>query len=227
MHNPPTRKPRNWKLIGGIAGAVIIVGAIGNALDGNKDTTPTAATPAVSSAASATATPGASTAADGNAPKKAALPNLVGKGLQSAQDTAQAAGFYNLTSHDSLGRARHQVLDRGWKVCFQTPAPGQRGTGAAVDLGAVKVEETCPAKDATEPTTAGSTMPNFVGKSIAAAREALDPSTSISATDATSDGRVIFLESNWQICAQTPGAGVKLTGQPVVFTAVKFEETCP
>jgi hypothetical protein len=54
----------------------------------------------------------------------AALPNFVGKGLQSAQDEAQAAGFYTLDSHDALGRGRMQALDRNWKVCSQSPAPG-------------------------------------------------------------------------------------------------------
>src|SRR5690348_5328590 len=42
------------------------------------------------------------------APRK--VPDLVGKGLQTAQDAAEAAGFHRLTSHDSAGRARHQLL---------------------------------------------------------------------------------------------------------------------
>jgi beta-lactam-binding protein with PASTA domain len=157
----------------------------------------------------------------------ATLPNLIGKGLQTAQDTAQAAGFYGLSSHDSLGRARHQVLDRDWKVCSQTPAPGQHSTDATVDLGAVKLEEDCPAKDEAAPTAAGSTMPNLIGKSLAAARDTLDASTSISTKDASGQSRNIFLESNWQVCTQQPAAGATLSGQPVTFTAVKFSETCP
>ncbi|MEU8523202.1 PASTA domain-containing protein [Streptomyces sp. NBC_01216] len=68
----------------------------------------------------------------------AELPDLVGKGSQSAQDAARAAGFL-VTSHDSLGRGRNRVLDRNWKVCFQTPRPGQQATDTEVDLGAVKL----------------------------------------------------------------------------------------
>ncbi|MET7620541.1 hypothetical protein [Streptomyces sp. NPDC005408] len=159
--------------------------------------------------------------------KTAELPNLVGKGLQSAQDAAQAAGFYVLTSHDSLGRGRNQVLDRNWKVCFQTPKPGRRSTDTEIDLGAVKLEETCPEKDQREPAEAGGKMPDFRGESVKVVTGALDPSTSIEVTDASGLDRVVVVESNWKVCSQDPPAGAELTGQPVFLTAVKFEESCP
>jgi len=156
------------------------------------------------------------------------IPNLVGKGLQSAQDEAQAAGFYNLASHDALGRDRHQILDRDWKVCSQTPAAGKTApVDTKVDFGAVKVDESCPAKDQAAPTDAGVKMPDFHGKAVKAARGALDSSTSITVTDATGDSRMILVESNWKVCTQDPAPGAKLNGQPVEFTAVKFEENCP
>lgn len=74
----------------------------------------------------------------------AALPDLTGQDLQSAQDQAQAAGFYVLTSHDALGSGRMQILDRNWTVCSQTPTAGDRPTDTRVDFGAVKTEESCP-----------------------------------------------------------------------------------
>lgn len=159
--------------------------------------------------------------------KTADLPSLVGKGLQSAQDAAQAAGFYVLASHDSLGRGRNQVLDRDWKVCFQTPGPGRRATDTQIDLGVVKLDETCPEKDQKEPTEAAGKMSDFRGKSVKVARDALDPSTSITVTDASGQDRNVLVESNWKVCSQEPAAGVELTGQPVTLTAVKFEESCP
>jgi predicted small lipoprotein YifL len=159
--------------------------------------------------------------------KTADLPNLVGKGLQSAQDAAQAAGFYVLASHDSLGRGRNQVLDRDWKVCFQSPGPGRRATDTEIDLGVVKLDETCPEKDQKEPTEAAGKMPDFRDKSVKAARDALDPSTSITVTDASGQDRNVLVESNWKVCSQEPAAGAELTGQPVSFKAVKFEESCP
>jgi hypothetical protein len=144
--------------------------------------------------------------------KPANLPDLVGKGLQSAQDTAQAAGFFNLTSHDSLGRGRNQVLDRDWKVCFQTPPAGRRAIKSRIDLGAVKLDENCPTKDAPRPTESGAAMPGLTGKSVKAARLSLDPSASVEVKDASGEDRAILVESNWKVCDQNPKAGVKLTG---------------
>ncbi len=159
--------------------------------------------------------------------KTAELPNLVGKGFQSAQDAAQAAGFSVLTSHDSLGRGRNQILDREWKVCFQKPKAGQHSTDTEIDLGTVKLDKTCPAKDSTEQQDAGGKMPDLAGKSVKVARQALDSSTSLEVKDASGQGRNILVESNWKVCSQDPQAGAALTGQPVTLTAVKFEESCP
>ncbi|MFE5026379.1 hypothetical protein ACFRAO_24445 [Streptomyces sp. NPDC056656] len=177
-------------------------------------------------------TPGTPTHTPTPTPSKAAaaetasLPKMTGKGLQYAQDEAQAAGFYGLTSHDALGRGRMQAFDRNWKVCAQTPAAGKHPTDTKVDFATVKLEEACPPKDAGKPQPAGSTMPNFKGKSVKAAREALDRAYSITVNDATGQNRIVFLESNWQICTQNPPAGTKLDGRPVKFNAVKFNEPC-
>ncbi|MGW6578833.1 hypothetical protein ACWF76_05410 [Streptomyces globisporus] len=164
-------------------------------------------------------------------PKKAAdektkVPDFVGMGLQFAQDAAQEEGFYSLTSHDSTGRDRFQALDRNWKVCSQNIKAGKTvDTDTTLDFGAVKLEEACPASDKKAPEAAGGKMPNLVGESVKAARGALASGTSITVTDAAED-RMVLLESNWKVCTQKPAAGAALTGQPVEFTAVKFEEGC-
>ncbi|MFE7713023.1 hypothetical protein ACFU6I_46560 [Streptomyces sp. NPDC057486] len=189
--------------------------------------------PATTSQQPATPPPSV-TASDATAPEKdnkpverATVSNFVGMGLQSAQDKAQADGFYLLTSHDSAGRDRMQAFDRNWKVCSQNYAPGKNvPVDTKLDFGAVKLEESCPSKDEKEPAPAGNTMPNFVGKSVKAARGALDSSTSITVTDASED-RMVLMESNWKICTQGPKPGAALNGQPVEFTAVKFDESCP
>ncbi|MDJ0384208.1 hypothetical protein [Streptomyces sp. G-G2] len=159
--------------------------------------------------------------------RTATVPNLVGKGLQSAQDESQAAGFPALTSHDALGRGRVQAVDRHWKVCTQAPAAGQTVPAeTTLDFGAVKLEETCPTKDqGPEPQAAG-VMPDFTGKSVKAVRGSLPSNTSMTVKDAT-QGRMVLQDSNWKVCAQTPKPGTALTGQPLAFTAVKFEEPCP
>lgn len=152
----------------------------------------------------------------------------MGRGLQNAQDTAQAAGFDALTSHDSLGRGRHQIADRDWKVCFQEPAPGQVPTTTTVDLGAVKLQESCPATDqaGAQPGPAGASMPDLLGKSVAVADQSLGGDASIIFTDATGRGRRVLVPSNWQICAQDPGPGEPYNGVPVTLTVVKFSERC-
>ncbi|MFG3234991.1 PASTA domain-containing protein [Streptomyces antibioticus] len=213
----------NWKVIGGIAGGVIVLGAIGNAIDGGDSSTSTA--PVTSTA---TESSDAKSGSKDSSSETKAVPNFIGMGLQSAQDTAQAAGFYTLTSHDSLGRARNQILDRDWKVCSQSVKAGKAmPTDTELDFGAVKLAETCPKTDQAEPTTVGGTMPDFAGKSVKAAKAALDSGTSVEVEDASGDGRYIIIGSNWKICTQTPKAGTALNGQPVEFTAVKFDETCP
>ncbi|MEU5381024.1 MULTISPECIES: hypothetical protein [unclassified Streptomyces] len=187
-----------------------------------------AATDNGSNGSSPKATASSSSAAKHPAATTAAVPNFRGMALQSAQDTAQKSGFYNLASHDALGRARNQILDREWKVCSQNVKAGaKQPTDAKLDFGAVKLAETCPAQDQKVPTAAGGTMPNFNGNSVKAARGALDSGTSITVNDASGDSRFILVESNWKVCTQTPAAGVKLNGQPVTLGAVKFEETCP
>ncbi|MEU0432500.1 hypothetical protein ABZ153_12835 [Streptomyces sp. NPDC006290] len=156
------------------------------------------------------------------------VPVFVGMGLQSAQDAAQAQGFYSLKSHDSLGRDRMQAFDRNWKVCSQNYQAGKTiPVDTTLDFGAVKLEETCPAKDMQAPSAVGGKMPDFKGKSVKAARAALDSGTSIDVKDAGGQDRWVLIESNWQVCTQTPAARAALNGQPVTLTAVKFGESCP
>ncbi|MEO3978098.1 hypothetical protein [Streptomyces sp. CAU 1734] len=162
--------------------------------------------------------------------ESAPLPNFTGKGLQSAQDEAQAAGFFTLTSHDALGRDRMQTFDRNWKVCTQEPAAGTHPTDTSINFGTVKLDEDCPAEDAgkadTQAADSASTMADFTGKSVKAVRNDLDSSTSLSVTDASGQDRMVLMESNWQVCTQEPDAGTELEGQPVALTAVKFDESC-
>jgi hypothetical protein len=87
-------------------------------------------------------------AADAPRPAKSAeMPDLVGAGLQEAQNRMQELFGNPLLvtfSHDASGAGRQQVLDRNWKVCDQNVAPGTRITeDTRIDFGAVKVEERC------------------------------------------------------------------------------------
>lgn len=180
-----------------------------------------------SSGAPAVTISGSASPGSGGSARTGTVPHLVGLGLQAAQDAAQAVGFHNLTSHDSAGRDRHQILDRDWKVCSQTPAAGSRAsTGTKVDLGAVKTGESCPATDQPTPAKAGKAMPDFVGKAVTAATGSLPGGTAIRTTDARGS-RAIIIGSNWKICTQNPAPGAAFKGRTVRFTAVKFGERCP
>ncbi|MFJ2241004.1 PASTA domain-containing protein [Streptomyces sp. NPDC087859] len=75
--------------------------------------------------------------------ESATLPNLVGRDLQTAQDEAQAAGFYVLDDQDASGQNRLQVYDRNWTVCSQEPEAGRHPTDTPVTLFAVKDDESC------------------------------------------------------------------------------------
>ncbi|MFG2779813.1 PASTA domain-containing protein [Streptomyces prunicolor] len=215
---PPPKKKRDWRPIGTVTAGVLVIGGLVSACDPN--------TTGGTGSSTATATDASGNAKTGGSTKT--VPEFVGMGLQSAQDAAQKQGFYSLKSHDALGRDRHQILDRDWKVCSQNVKAGTTtSTDTELDFGAAKLDETCPAKDRSAPAQAGKTMPDFKGKSVNTARDALDSGTSVTVKDASGKARYVLVESNWQVCSQKPPAGTKLNGQPVEFSAVKFGESCP
>jgi hypothetical protein len=76
------------------------------------------------------------------------MPNEVGVVLQTAQDDLQRVSgnpLYYSSSSDASGQSRMQILDRNWKVCSQSSAPGVSvGDSTTVDFAVVKLEETCP-----------------------------------------------------------------------------------
>ena len=162
-------------------------------------------------------------------PPAVALPNLVGKGLQAAEDEAQAAGFFALASHDALGRRRDQVQDREWTVCFQDPAPGLAAGSTLVVLGAVRLGEACPATDlgaetAVDESTDATGLPDVVGLSVAQATRSLGTDT-VTLRDATGAGRSVDAARSWQVCAQEPAAGAP-RGGPVTLAVVTLAEDC-
>jgi beta-lactam-binding protein with PASTA domain len=190
---------------------------------------------AVAAAACITACAGAGVSQSpsaGATPADRTVPDFVGKGLQTAQDDAQAAGFPSLSSHDASGRARLQILDRDWKVCFQAPAAGSTvSSDSRIDFGVVKLDETCPATDqgseSPSPISEGQAMPDLTGTSLKAAVVSLPSSTSITAKDISGRHRLVIIESDWTVCSQDPAPGAQFNGQPVTFGVMKVGEPCP
>ena len=93
------------------------------------------------------APPAPSTAVAGATGTSWAMPDLVGSNLQDAQNAVQDLTDFEIavtTSHDSTGAGRQQVVDRNWKVCSQSVAPGTTITkGTKIDFGAVQLDEAC------------------------------------------------------------------------------------
>ncbi len=95
---------------------------------------------------SASAPPGATSATDEGS---FTMPNLVGEVLQTAQNEMQRISgnpVYYTSSSDATGKGRRQILDRRWKVCSQSVAPGTQVPvhGPTIDFSVVKLDETCP-----------------------------------------------------------------------------------
>ena len=73
------------------------------------------------------------------------MPKFAGVNLQAAQDWLQSRGSYLMDQVDASGRGRFQIIDSGWYVCWQQPAPGTRvPVTAMIRLGVVKLSERCP-----------------------------------------------------------------------------------
>jgi hypothetical protein len=130
------------KFVVGIALAAVVTGCGVN----RPDTTPAPGAPPA--ATTTTAAPTTTATSTSPAIHHWAMPNLVGSGLQDAQDAIQKLTgneIFFSSSHDVSGKGRHQILDRDWKVCSQNIAAGdQIQAGVKIDFGVVKLAESCP-----------------------------------------------------------------------------------
>lgn len=153
------------------------------------------------------------------------LPDEVGKGLQYAVDALHAGGFDRFSTHDASGRMRAQVLYKDWKVCFQTPGAGVQPTSTRVDLAVVKLDESCPAGDQGLVTvTAGAVTPDLRGRSARYAADVLGSRASISFKTRAGGNAVVLVDSNWEVCDQTPAPGQPYGGVPVTLVVAKYSD---
>ncbi|GAA2382647.1 hypothetical protein [Nonomuraea africana] len=155
----------------------------------------------------------------------APVPDVAGQGLVAAVQSLKDAGYERIRSTDVSGRGRVVVVRRDWKVCRQRPAPGAARPERPVELAVVKVEESCPAR--VEAPVRPGFMPALRGKSVRVARQSLPGRTTIRITDLTGQRRIVFWDTAWQVCTQSPAAGQPLIGTPVLLGVVKYGESCP
>lgn len=168
---------------------------------------------------------GSTTTSSGTAtaPARQLLPDGVGKGLKYAVDAVRTAGFAQFSTHDASGRMRAQVIYTDWKVCFQTPGAGLHPTPARIDFGVVKLNESCPATDQGLVTvTAGAVMPDLRGRSARYAFDVMGSNASISYKTRAGADAVVLVDSNWEVCEQTPAPGQPYNGVPVTLIVAKY-----
>jgi|ThiBiot_300_biof_2_1041535.scaffolds.fasta_scaffold05305_2 hypothetical protein len=134
--------------------ALVLTGLVVAALSTGGCGSPTASTASPSATQATVAPQPAQTVPAQTAPGQPApvatswvMPDLVGSGLQDAQDAIQKLTSYGIAitkSHDATGAGRRQILDRDWKVCDQSVKAGTTITSdTTIDFGAAKLGEAC------------------------------------------------------------------------------------
>jgi beta-lactam-binding protein with PASTA domain len=149
------------------------------------------------------------------------LPDLVGLELQLAQDTLQAAGWWLMSSYDTTGQDRLQVLDRNWVVVEQIPPAGTKVPfDNAVKLGVVKKGE--PGSEVFE---APQGVPDVVGENLQLAIDTCQAAGyySFDYIDVTGQDRTPIMHSNWVVVGQSPDPGTDLAKDRVVTFSIEKE----
>ncbi|MFZ3494722.1 hypothetical protein ACODT5_16125 [Streptomyces sp. 5.8] len=154
------------------------------------------------------------------------LPELGGQSLQAAQDSAQQAGFYNLSAEDGLDMGRAQAWDRTWRVCSQTPGAGDVDPDALIVFWAVREGEYCPRDSKGWQARPGDLMPNYAGKNLTDAENQLLLIPSATVIDATGAGREVSPSALWKVCSSMPAAG-GIIADTANLKAVLRKEKCP
>lgn len=183
-------------------------------------------------------------ACGGSGGDSVSMPALESKRLDVAMSDLKAQGVEE-DDVEVIGGGTFGVIDESnWTVCSQDPA-----TGTTVDTKVrLTVDRSCDDKDpaaesekSAEPEEAKTeesepqksdtfTMPNLVGMVLQDAQDELQSRGSylMQQVDATGAHRPKLLDSNWQVCAQSPKPGAKTPVDAIVrLEAVKLRETCP
>ncbi|MCK7623532.1 PASTA domain-containing protein [Streptomyces sp. RS10V-4] len=169
------------------------------------------------------------TAGPSASPSPGEPPSLVGQSLKEAKAAAYDAG-YRTISHDASDDDAGQWDDGNWKVCFQTLAAKRSGAMPTLDLGVVRNEWPCPAKDG-EPIPYPK-MPKVVGQTFAKASEALTPLAfeMIERDSAYTDVTLPAAVDDWTVCFQGPAEGKEITSPKTTtarLTVVAPGTACP
>jgi hypothetical protein len=167
----------------------------------------------------------------------AQLPALGGKGLAWARTEVTNAGFESISAHDAWGRDRSGGDDQDWRVCFQSPPPGAHPKTAAISLGVVPLDQSCPTTQqggdlgVRKAVVDGDRMPVVVGKTPFMVRRDFGDKASLRFVDRAGSrpGQPHLITEDlgdWQICTQSVAPGVRFAGQPVEMQVVAYGRPC-
>ena len=209
-HPPAARK--NWfvrhKIVTAL-GAVLLLGMISILANGGGTKSDRVA--AIDQAATSTAP--AQAAADKAAADKAAADQALVD--QAAADKAAAAQAVIDKAAADKAAAAQAVIDKA--AAAQAVVDKAAADKAAADLAASSAPEVFK-------------MPNLVGQNLQLAQDQLQALGSylMDQTDAAGLSRVQVLDSNWQVCSQSPAPGKTVpVDTMVVLSSVKLAERCP
>ena len=162
----------------------------------------------------------------GSAEARANLPDVRGKGLQWAQSQTKDAGFDTIATHDALGRDRRWRDDKEWMVCFEDPRPGNQSPKTDVQLGVVKIDETCPSTDQGRFVPSVTTMPDLTNRTAYMTTKILGNNASIKFVNRENGDEVTHGLGDWRVCGQAPKAGERFDGVPVTTLVMPYEKRC-
>jgi hypothetical protein len=130
-----------------VIGLVLLNAGCGEPSPGGSETPPPTS-PTSTANPTSTASPTSTDTASPTSSVSWAMPNLVGRNLQAAQDAMQELTnnpIFFTSSTDATGQGRSQVVDSNWIVCSQNVRPGEPITAETrIELAAVKLDERCP-----------------------------------------------------------------------------------
>jgi hypothetical protein len=216
---PPAPTQQNWfgrhKIWTGVIGVTLVLGVIGAIQDGaEKDLAEdTVASPSVSTPAATAGTP---------------TPNTAAALAQTAAADAQA----KLVADKAALDARQDALDaRDAQLAKKEAADAKAAATkkAAAKKAKAKAESESVAADAVN-----FKMPNFVGMNLQSAQDKVQTlGIFYSVSHDLEGGRSQLIDSNWQVCEQSPRAGSLIKGSAgdyegqFDFGTVRVSESCP
>jgi hypothetical protein len=218
----------NWamryrRVLFAVVAAVLLVAGV-RWVAGDPGAPPPAAPPAAApttaavTTAATTAPPettGAVPTATGRTP---VVPSVLGRRLGAAVTTLVAEGYGDVVPVDAAGD-KIPLNPENWVVEGQDPAAGTAApTSTRVRLTVVKPTES--------PQPAGDGLPDVVCTDLPTARAAIAAAGhDAGLADGSGRDRLVLVESNWLVIAQSPPAGViPPDGAAVRLTVVKYGE---